>query len=420
MRQSSRGAALKGWLVAIAFSGCGCKGAPPSDLRERFEGAGVPAVDVRVIVQDEHRASSERYLKAAVASFRMLAPLLGAFPHSSLTVVDSPWRHEPPAAKNVVVLERTPWWSSATSMVPELAPARAVARRYWLDVIDPGALPAWFVDGFVEYAARRIVAPIFQGTNLGPGYAMLEQRYFGGFVPRFVRIRLLPESVDGDGGPLPADVTSAGTAADRRRLAARTVLAFNTLERWLSTPVLDGAIAEFARVSRRDRPTLASFMHTLSAASGQDLSWLMAQVFGGTAAFDYAVTALSSTASDGGGFETRVTVARLGAGFFTGAAAPRVGPFESGRGLAVSVEFVDGERMVEHWDGREATKAFVYRSRARAVSATIDPERTLVLDVNRTNNSRTLEPKSGIAATRWAGRWMLWLEDALLTYTILL
>jgi hypothetical protein len=139
-------------------------------------------------------------------------------------------------------------------------------------------------------------------------------------------------------------------------------------------------------------------------------------VFGGTAAFDYAVAAVSSAPSPGGDFETTVTVARLGDGLFTGTSAPRVGPFESGRGLAFAVQFADGERIVDRWDGRDATRTFVYRSRAAAVSATIDPERTLMLDVNRTNNSRTLAPQSGTAATRWAGRWMVWLEHALLTY----
>jgi hypothetical protein len=321
----------------------------------------------------------------------------------------------------VIVLERTPWWSSRTSMTPELASARAVVRRHWLDVIDVSALPAWFVDGLVEYTARRVVAPIFQGTNVGGGYAMLEQRYFGGFVPRFLRIRLLPES---NGDPIEAyrarpriDVTSTA-AVDRRSLVARTVLALNTLERWLSRPVLDGALAELARGFRHARPTLADFMRTTSAASGQDVSWLMAQAFGGNATYDYAITALASAPSPDGGFRTTVTAARLGDGFFTGTAAPRIGPFESGRGLALAMVFADGECFIDRWDGRDATRTFVYRSRAAAVSATIDPERTLALDVNRTNNSRTLAPQSGTAATRWAGRWMLWLEHALLMYAV--
>ena len=61
-----------------------------------------------------------------------------------------------------------------------------------VEAVNTAALPPWFVDGLVEYSARRIVTPMFQGDNLQPGYAMFEQRYFGGFVPRFIRLRLLP------------------------------------------------------------------------------------------------------------------------------------------------------------------------------------------------------------------------------------
>jgi hypothetical protein len=378
-------------------------------------------VDIRIILQREHSANGERFLRAAMESLGVMAPIVGAFPHASLTLVEPRWRRSDLAAATVV-MEPTPWWSLPTAMAPELAAARAVVRRSWCAAVDVSALPPWFVDGLVEYMARRAVVPIFQGTNLEPGYAMLEQRYFGGFVPRFSRIRLRPES---DGDLLDAyrarprvDLSSPGTTEDRKSLAGRTVLTLNTLERWLSQPVLDGALAEFARAFHRRRPAIADFIHTISSASGQDLSWLLVQALGGTAIFDYAVASLASASAPGNGFATTVTVARLGDGLFTGTGAPRMGQFDSGRGLALEVVFADGARIVDWWDGRDATRTFEYRSRAPAVSATIDPGRTLVLDVRRTNNSRSLAPQSATAAPHWSSRWMIWLEQALLTYAI--
>ena len=45
------------------------------------------------------------------------------------------------------------------------------------------------------------------------------------------------------------------------------------------------------------------------------------------------------------------------------------------------------------------------------------PDRVLLLDLNRGNNGVTLDSgPARTAATRWAARWMIWLEDALLTY----
>jgi hypothetical protein len=54
--------------------------------------------------------------------------------------------------------------------------------------------------------------------------------------------------------------------------------------------------------------------------------------------------------------------------------------------------------------------------RAEAVSAEVDPERVLLLDVNRTNNSRSLHPRTGSATARWSLTWLVWLQDQLLTY----
>ncbi|OLC42094.1 MAG: hypothetical protein AUH43_23425 [Acidobacteria bacterium 13_1_40CM_65_14] len=412
--------------IAVGAATCliGCGPGSPVDVRGRFSADGPSPVEVRASVQAEHRRDAPRYLRAAIASLQTLTPWLGPFPHSSLTIVDPAWHAAPPSSGSDIVLPRTPWWSSPASMAPELATARAIARRYWLEVVDTRALPDWFVDGVVEYLARRVVAPLFESAYLPPGYAMVESRYFGGLVPRFLRLRLLPES---DGGPLEAyrarprvDVTSPASSDDRRSLSGKTLLTLNTLERWVSRPVFDGALAEFVRTSRGSQPTLNDFARAVSAAGSQDLSWFFVQTLGGSAVFDYSVAELTSVAGVSGMFETTVVVARLGDGLFTGTSAPRVGPFESGRGMTLLVTFADGERAVDRWDGRDARKTFEYRSPSRAVSATIDPDRTLVLDVHLTNNSRMIAPRNGAAATRWAALWMVWLENVLLTFSALI
>ena len=410
-------------LSALVTAGaCGTVVAPV-EVRGQLDSDEAPAVEVRVIVQHEHRGDAARYLRGAVAALRTMTAWVGPPPRPSLTVVDPPWHAPAGTDAAVVVLPRTPWWSSTTAMAPELAAARGVAGRSWSEAVDATALPAWFTAGLVEYAARRAVTPLFQGENLSPGYAMYEGRYLGGFVPWFVRIRLLPER---DGDPLPAyrarprvDVAAPGSASDERSLAAKTVLILATLERWLSPPVFDGVLAELVRTFRDGRPTIDGFIRVASATAGQDLAWLLGPALGGSATFDYAVGGLRSVPRGDGRFETTVVVERRGDGVFAGASAPRQGPFESGRGVTVEVVFEDGERAVDAWDGRDVRREIVYRSRSRAASATVDPDQRILLDVNRTNNSWTVEPHAATAATRWALRWMVWLEHAILTYAAL-
>ena len=59
----------------------------------------------------------------------------------------------------------------------------------------------------------------------------------------------------------------------------------------------------------------------------------------------------------------------------------------------VQVMFEDGSRVREHWDGRERWKLYTWDRSAAAVSAEVDPDNVLLLDIDRTNNSRTLAPR---------------------------
>jgi hypothetical protein len=40
----------------------------------------------------------------------------------------------------------------------------------------------------------------------------------------------------------------------------------------------------------------------------------------------------------------------------------------------------------------------------------------LLLDVAYTNNSRSLKPRGGEASLKWSLKWMVWLQDLMLTY----
>jgi hypothetical protein len=409
----------------VLIVACSARPPAPVELHARIAPAAAPSLDLRLLLQPEHRRDGDRYLRAAVATLTMCGDWLGPFPRTSLTLVDPPWRSRPTVPAGAVLLDRTPWWSARTSMLPELAAARAVSREFLRERLDTAALPPWFVDGLAEYVARRGMQPLFAADNTAPGYAFLEQRYLDGFIARFVRIRLLIET---DGEPVTSFRAHRGSAiaaqprssADARSLAGKTLLALGTLERWVGRPVFDQIIAEFVQQSAHGRPTLEQFSRIATSVSGQNLSWMFDQVFGSSRIFDYGIGALRSERGANGVFETVVIARRLGDAQFTGASAAPVGPFESGRGIKTRVVFEDGHEVTDVWDGRAAEKVFRYESPTRAVSAMVDPDRVLLLDLRQTNNAVTLSPHTGAAASRWALLWLAWLEHALITYSALL
>jgi hypothetical protein len=380
---------LAGWLVA-GVSACG---AMPSEVRGTFVGA--RRVDIAITVPPGQENERDRYMYAALTTLKILGAWLPPFADSTLAVS----------------AERTRWWTADAAMAPEYAVARAVSRRYWERAIDTRALPAWFLDGLVEYCARRVVSKIVDERYLAVYRSRAEARYFGGFVSRDLRI---PLRVEDQGEPIDA-YRSRPRGRQRDALEAKSLLALGTLERWIGRPVFDEIIAAFAREG--GQPSLDSFARLAGRISGQDLTWFFDQTLESSGAIDYGISTLSSDAQPDGWYKTTVAVQRLGDGVFSGANGGGDDPFEHGRGVVVATTFADGETVRDAWDGRSRERIFEYRSRSRAVSAEVDPDRVLLLDLNRANNGVTLDSgPASTAATRWAARWMIWLEDALLTY----
>jgi hypothetical protein len=84
--------------------------------------------------------------------------------------------------------------------------------------------------------------------------------------------------------------------------------------------------------------------------------------------------------------------------------------------VPIRVTFADGQQIVWNWDGRDRWKLFAVDRPSAATAAEVDPDRILVLDVNRTNNGISRQPAARAAARKWSLTWLVWLQDQLLTY----
>ena len=199
----------------------------------------------------------------------------------------------------------------------------------------------------------------------------------------------------------------------------KTALWLHTLERYLGWAVLRQGMASFYDQWKFGHPSPDDFFKTLSEESGQDLSWFFDQVYDTANIFDYGLQELTSRPNSGRGFfhddgESRFTHDVGGSGFETTVIVRRYG--EGIFPIEIVTTFEDGHEEREQWNGETRWTAFTYQHEARATQALVDPKRILLLDVNYTNNSRTLAPKADAAATKWSVRWLIWLQDLLLTY----
>jgi hypothetical protein len=163
-------------------------------------------------------------------------------------------------------------------------------------------------------------------------------------------------------------------------------------------------LATFFTKYQFQHPGPREFFDTVTEVTGRNLGWFFDEVYRSSDVFDYGVETLNTT-RESGSHRTNVIVRRFGEAVFP---------------VDVKVTFEGGKDVVEQWTGRERWKLYTYLRAEAAVSAQVDPRRVLLLDVNYTNNSRTLQPRGQDAAAKWSMKWMVWLQDALMTWGMLI
>jgi hypothetical protein len=361
-------------------------------------------VDVTLLLKPEHARQGPRLLDGAIQALADYADWFGAYPDDHLTVVDVPWQSGLGGFAYPRLLTVHLPWLPTTALASAAEIAKGLAFQWWGGTVGiDGAQDGALAEGLTEYSKSLTVERLFNRRHQQLAYSAYEDRYFGGFVPwLFDRVWL--------------ESRTAGVGY------RRAPLAFATLERYIGWPALQRTLA--TTVERyRDRPLSRSeFSRTMSDVVGQDLSWFVDATLGEGGAFDYSIgrlTSASDTRCAPSCARTTVVARRLGDAEFSGTAQAPLGAYQAGRALTLLVSFADGRTAVETWDGRAPTRDFVFLSRAPAVSAQIDPDRMLLLDLRNTNNSWTTKPQAPRAARRWSATWLIWLEDCLLSYASL-
>ena len=181
---------------------------------------------------------------------------------------------------------------------------------------------------------------------------------------------------------------------------SKTALWLHTLERQLGWPTLQRILSTFFERWKFRHPRPDDFFAVVNEVSGRDLTWFFDQVHRSSNVFDYGVDQLDSAPvrpatrarrsrrrRDGFArrrrsrrrpFRTTVVVRRYGEAVFP---------------VDVLVTFEDGEQGARALGRPRPVDSSTPTSGRRArVSAEVDPDRVLLLDVNYTNNSRTLAP----------------------------
>lgn len=381
---------------------------------ERFTADGQPPVEIKFYLNPAAGAAqSQRVVDTTLAALRLFGEWFGPYPFDRLTVIDVPWQSPlPGTAYPGVALARTQWIAPVNDLRLERGLIGAIARQYWTLSRSDDARGS-LTEAVVLYAATRAIHEGLEGRHFAT------HRFFGGFVPFVTRsIAWSPRAADPN--PRLRRFPELEAAAAPGRETLRALLAIQTLERYVGWPALQQALLAFRERALTTGGDSAALMGLLGEQQGRDLSWFLHEAFRPDTRFDYAISAFTSDALPGSsGFATRVEFRRLGDAVFAGTSRPRLAELDKARSLPVTVTFADGTAIDEWWDGRDAELTVQYVSKSRAARAGVDPAAMLLLDADRSNNTRAIDPRPDPIGARLSLHWLVWLQDLMLTYTAL-
>lgn len=409
-------------------------------FEERFEQTGLPPVDMRLLLQPEHLSQKERHFEATRAALRNYGTWYGPYPYGHVTVVD------PAYGSGAGGMEYPTLFTAGTRLLnpfgggsPEGVTVHECGHQFWYGIVGNNEFEsAWMDEGFNTFSTARTMDVTYGSSAFVKRY--LNPRgadRLSGFLPLMFDSIRLDRVVGGDR----LDGYREAATSDRQSTPTylyfpptggaisynKTALWLHTLERTLGWDVLQKILSTYFERYKFHHPRPEDFFAVANEVSGQDLTWFFDQVYRSSNDFDYGIDEVRSAPIEIRGFEedearlippeasresspkdeagqryrTEVVVRRYGSGTFP---------------VSVLLSFEDGSEVRHDWDGQDRWKLYVEERASKLRYAAVDPERTLVLDLYYTNNSKLLEPQAKLPARKWASKWMIWLQDLLTTF----
>jgi peptidase M1-like protein len=368
-------------------------------------------VKIHVLMSPGNMPSAPRYIQALKGTLALYDEWIGPYPYDRVTVVDPP--HGGLEAGGMeyptLITADTSWNMPKGVLFPEDVVEHEFGHQYWYGMVATNEFEeAWLDEGINSYLEVKVMDALY---GRGLSVANFPFAQFGSQDEQ--RLMYLQQP---DTDPIARFAwLYYNDSAYGAITYGKTATALLTLEKIIGEDTLRRALHTYFVRYRFTHPTGEDFIKTVEEVSGKDLHWYFDQAIHGTQMLDYKILSAHSEplnwyesenqSSKPGGeiYRTYVTVQRK---------VDFVFPVD------LKVTFDDGQSILEHWDGRDRWKQFVYERKAQLVSAEIDPKHEVWLDRNFYNNSYVVDadPRatSKLAniwtfAAEWLGQLFAWL-----------
>ena len=399
-------------------------------------------VQVHVLALAEHPAAGKRYLEIALASMKQFDERFGPYPYKMLTVVDPEPDSEIGGMEYPTLITAETVRFDPTHLT-EITTEHEFGHQYWYGMVATNEFEdAWLDEGINSYTEVNVTAAILgRQTNAiaFPWVNLSDQN-----------LRRYSYVSDDRYDPVTRHAWQFRDAASYGAVTyGKSATLLKMLEGMIGRETMDDAMRTYFMRYRFTHPTTEDFLKTIeevairhgqasglpavytsaipagqqAASAGSDaLAQILAQpnapnilvgsslrpffqqAVYGTSVLDYAIDEISSDPVEwwkptAKSRQMRDTVT-----------VHRVGDFVLP--VTIRVAFSDGSSVREYWNPREhgangndRWRTFTYVREATVVSAEVDPDHTMLLDVNRFNNSRTVQANP-VPALKLTNLWL--------------
>jgi hypothetical protein len=375
------------------------------EYRQAFADASLPRVNMRLLLLPDHQGQQERYFAGAAAALRYYGEWFGPYPYDTLTLVDPAYLSAADGMEYPTLFTGDSRWIAPPGLLrTEATAVHETGHQFFYAIIGSNEFEnGWMDEGINTYATARVIDQVFTNSHL-------ERRFFGTFIPWAIRditqrretdLNRLPVFREAPEADVPATATFRYWPGTARNITyGKTALWMNTLENELGWVTMQKVMKAYFDRWKFRHPKPEDFFTVVNEVSGRDMTWFFDQVYRSSNTFDYGVQAFTSR-REGSGYRTIAVFRRYGEATFP---------------VSLRITFPGGRIYSDRWDGVDRRYVMTSHTPEQAVTAQVDPEHRLLLDINYTNNSRTLAPRAKEASRKWALTWMSWLEDLMLTY----
>ncbi|MFC2164391.1 M1 family metallopeptidase [Acidobacteriota bacterium] len=394
------------------------------EYKEIFQFAPGKATEVILLLQPYHKSQKNRYMDATKFAIKYCSLWYGDYPYSSVTCVDPAYNSRCGGMEYPTLFTGGTYFLSRKRIPrPEGVTIHEFGHGYFFGLIGSNEFEdAWLDEGFTSF----LDSEVYHAAYGDPVYS---RHYFG--IPVTFKTAAIPIELNGLSSHRQTHNMDKmqnftwdflNTASYFSNSYAKAELMLRTLQNYMGKDIFSRMIKAYSTRNWFKHPKPQDFYNIVSEFAGKDMTWLLDQFVFGSGSLDYAVEAISSQNKRipkgwmGTKYREDGTPYKKSIEYRSEVLVRRVG--EVRIPVDVSIVFEDGSEIREAWDGQYRWKKYIYEGPLRLKRALVDPDHKLVIDLDRTNNSKVMKPNK-LAPLKWVSNWLVWLQHALETLAFL-